>query len=408
MSTPPVSVIIVSRGRPDLLCRAILGVSQLDYAPFELIVVACPEGIQAVQNQSLAPHIKTVLFDDPNISAARNLGIDQAAGDIIAFIDDDAVPEPQWLRELVAPFETPEIAATGGYVIARNGLSYQWKARSLSGDGFTSDLELTSDLPVMFDPAEMGAIKTEGTNMALRRDVLEKLGGFDPAFSFYMDESDINMRIAAAGLWTALVPRARVHHGYAASRRRARDRTPLDLSEIGRSTATFIQRYCSEDEWKPVWRAHVSEQRKRCLRAMQRGRLGADDVFRLIGQFRRGISVFKRPLITSHPAITPCATEFRAMPNGENAQKTIIYGYSWQTRSKFSQAQKARRNGVVVHLFLFSPSILYHKRGYRDGIWIQTGGIYGRSHRSEPFFSFTTLKKRVASELEKCDITSGN
>ena len=124
-------MVIVSRGRADLLKRCLLGVSQLQYESFEVVVVADPSGVMAALEMPFAEDLKIVPFDEPNISAARNLGIGHAAGDIIAFIDDDAVPEPQWLRYLVAPATQSDVAAMGGFVRGRNGISWQWKARSL-------------------------------------------------------------------------------------------------------------------------------------------------------------------------------------------------------------------------------------------------------------------------------------
>ena len=135
MTDLPVSVVIVSRGRPAALQRCLTGVSQLQYAPFEVIVVADPDGIAAARKMDFAAHLKLVAFDKANISAARNLGIAQAAGEIVAFIDDDAVPEPQWLRYLVAPSRQSDVAAMGGFVRGRNGISYQWRAQSVDGYG---------------------------------------------------------------------------------------------------------------------------------------------------------------------------------------------------------------------------------------------------------------------------------
>ncbi|MEO0704037.1 MAG: glycosyltransferase family A protein, partial [Pseudomonadota bacterium] len=99
----PVSVVVVSRDRPDALRRCLEGVAQLQYPTFEVVVVADAAGVAAAQQMPLADNLKIVPFERANISQARNLGISQAAGEIVAFIDDDAVPEPSWLSYLTDP-----------------------------------------------------------------------------------------------------------------------------------------------------------------------------------------------------------------------------------------------------------------------------------------------------------------
>ena len=120
MTQLPVSVVVVSHGRPEMLKRCLLGLSQLQYDPFEIILVADPLGVSAAGQTGLADDLKIIPFEEPNISAARNLGVAAAAGELIAFIDDDAVPEPQWLRYLCAPAVQSDVAAMGGYVRARH------------------------------------------------------------------------------------------------------------------------------------------------------------------------------------------------------------------------------------------------------------------------------------------------
>jgi glycosyltransferase involved in cell wall biosynthesis len=114
----PVSVVIVSRGRPHSLARTLTGISQLQYWNFEVVVVADPDGIKSAQKLPFADTLKLVAFDEPNISAARNRGLLHAAGEIVAYIDDDAVPEPMWLRHLVAPAARSDVAAMGGGAMA--------------------------------------------------------------------------------------------------------------------------------------------------------------------------------------------------------------------------------------------------------------------------------------------------
>lgn len=95
MNPPRASVIVVSRHRPAALRRCVISLQQQDHPDFEVIIVADPQGIAIVNEMGLT--IKLVGFDEPNISAARNAGLRVATGDVIAFIDDDAVAEPTWL-----------------------------------------------------------------------------------------------------------------------------------------------------------------------------------------------------------------------------------------------------------------------------------------------------------------------
>ena len=274
MTRTSVSVVVVSRARPDALTRCISGLAQVQYQPFEIIVVADPSGIEAVEKLDCAESLKLVPFDTPNISAARNAGIDVAAGDIVAFIDDDAVPEPTWLHYLIAPFEQSDVAATGGFVIGRNGISFQWKSRMINALGHTTPIEIPQDHATVLHPPKGSAVKTEGTNMAVRRDVLAALGGFDPAYHFYLDETDLNMRLAQAGHATALCPRAMVHHGFAASTRRRKDRVPADLFDIGASWAVFARKIIPETERRAHWAEIVRHERKRPIVTYGGRRLG--------------------------------------------------------------------------------------------------------------------------------------
>ncbi|UYV37421.1 glycosyltransferase family 2 protein [Rhodobacteraceae bacterium D3-12] len=185
MSDPTISVVIVSRERPESLIWCLSGLDGLLYPAFEVVVVACPAGCSAAEGAGYAERVKLIRYDEANIAAARNLGIAAAAGEIVAFIDDDAVPEPTWLEHLAAPFGDGSVAAVGGFVRGRNGISFQWKAREVDDCGRATPIEVDESRVSQPQPAPGRAIKTEGTNMAVRRDVLAALGGFDTGFRFF-------------------------------------------------------------------------------------------------------------------------------------------------------------------------------------------------------------------------------
>jgi len=402
MTQTPVSVVIVSRGRPYALSLCLRAVARLIYPTYEVIVVADPEGIAAVERLEFSHMLKTVPFDEANISAARNRGVAQAAGQVVAFLDDDAVPEPRWLHHLVSAFDDPDVAAAGGYVRGRNGISFQWRGRILDQTGQTQNVALNSVNPTKLTPPPGWAVKTEGTNMAVRRDVLAQMGGFDPAFRFYLDETDLNMRLAKQGHATAIVPLAQVHHGYAASPSRRTNRAVLDVQQIAASTTVFLRKHCPEHRHAILLQGAFKEQRTRILNQMVSGLQEPRDVRRLIKGWHAGLSDGRaRPL--THPVPLPPAQQgFRPFQSLCKGGELIISGHRFQAKRLRAQAARAASEGKTVSLFLWSFSTLYHSIRYHpDGYWEQTGGIWGKSDRTDPVFMPWRRAKRITHERNR-------
>ncbi len=401
MTAPSVSVVIVSRDRPELLGRCLLGVSQLYHQNFEVVVVA-DENSRAGIEDTFADKVKFRAFEEPNISAARNIGIAASAGDIVAFIDDDAVPEPTWLDHLTGAFASSDVAAAGGYVIGRNGISFQWRAQMAFADGQAVEIP-HEDMSPFVPPAETGrAIKTEGTNMAFRRDVLLELGGFDEAFEFYLDETDLNMRLAAAGYETAIVPLAQVHHGFAESRRRTNARVPRSLGDIGRSLALFARKHGAS--LSVVGVTHRRQQRARLLRYMQNGDLAPGSIKALMRTFDEGwakgrVDSFDRTIDlpdVSPPPFKPFESTFEA------SSMEVMRGRFWQKRSILEQALAQIKRGKRVSVYLLSLSSLFHHvRFAPSGVWIQQGGQFGRSDRKGSIFQLISAKRRTRNEVTR-------
>src|SRR5690606_29966735 len=136
MAGAAVSVIVVSRQRPAALARCLAALRLQDHPRFEVIVVADSEGLAAAEGWP----VKKVAAPAANVAAARNAGLAAAAGQIAAFIDDDAAAEPAWLSRLTASFDDPAVSGVGGHVIGRNGISLQWGRRAVDVTGAHADL----------------------------------------------------------------------------------------------------------------------------------------------------------------------------------------------------------------------------------------------------------------------------
>lgn len=402
MTKPQVSIVIVSRQRPAALSLCLAAVARLTYPTYEVIVVADQPGLEAVSRLPFSGFIKPVAFDEPNIAAARNRGIAQAAGQIVAFIDDDAVPEPRWLDHLVLPFVDTDVAAAGGYVLGRNGISFQWRGRIVDQTGTAQDVTLNQRNPTVLTPPPGWAVKTEGTNMAVRREVLARMGGFDPAFHFYLDETDVNMRLAALGYSTAIVPLAQVHHGYAASPRRREDRTVRDLHQIAASTIVFLRKHCPPLRQEATLGEAFAEQRKRLLSQMIAGQQEPRDLRRLLQGWSEGLAEGRLRNLTAPMSMPDPQADFLPFQSLFSSGHCIVQGYPSQMRALRHQARQLAEKGHTVSLFVLSRTALYHRvRFDPSGYWEQTGGVFGRSDRRDPLFRVGRLKTRVAREVER-------
>ena len=394
MTETLVSVVIVSRHRPEELRLCVRALEFQTYDHFEVVVVSDPATAQNISDLVPVDRVKTAICTEANISKARNMGIDLAAGDIIAFIDDDAIAEPTWLARLVAPLSGSNIAASGGFVRGRNGISFQWQAEKITHDGVSHPFKVDGTTIPELDPDH--AVKTQGTNCAFRRDMLVQLGGFDESYHFYLDETDLNLRIAQAGLQTAIVPDAEVQHGYAASVHRGKDRRPKSLFEIGASQAYFAKKYDRPDQELDAGRAL---QRTRVKDFAANKLIDQKEADRLMADHEAGIKQgLTRPILNDR--IWPSPPEFKPFLSADASTLHEFIDARWFFRRKaFRTARKLAQSGVPCTAIILSPTGLYHRRYFHaDGYWVQTGGIFGKSTRSDPLWAWYGYSARVAVE----------
>jgi glucosyl-dolichyl phosphate glucuronosyltransferase len=112
-----------------------------------------------------------VLESQPGKSFALNTGIREATGDVLAFTDDDVTVDPMWLQNLTSALNSTEWAGTGGRTLPAEPISFpRWMSPKLAGI-LCAHFDL-GDAPLALD------IPPYGVNMAFRRPLFEKYGGF--------------------------------------------------------------------------------------------------------------------------------------------------------------------------------------------------------------------------------------
>lgn len=404
-AAPPVSLIIVSRGRRAALQRVVSALRFQTYQRFELIVVSDQADTSFAVPYGRADVIRHQQFSEPNISAARNIGLRMAGGEIVTFCDDDAVPDPTWLEHLIAPFSDTSVGQAGGFVRGRNGISFQWKAMMVDRGGEDHPLAVPTDAPSQIVAPSAGRFpRVQGTNCAFRHAALAAIGGFDEGFRFYLDETDVSMRLGLAGWATAIVPRAQVHHGYAASDQRTETRVPRTLRDIAVSKKRFLAKHFEGDP-EPVLKRFRKDQQARLIRLMVSGRIEPRDVRRLRASLCDGLQQV--------PAELPQAAYPDRLPESfaqfnKNCTKAIS-----AVASGLRHAGKAKKiactlsdRGEAVQVFRLSPTTLFHHRFFDPrGFWVQAGGLFGKSRRNGRIFQPHTLVQRVEKEIERHGFT---
>lgn len=230
-----VSVIINTLDRAEQLEQTLASLAQLRYPRFEAVVVhgPCRDRTPEVLAR-FAPHIRVAACPEANLAMSRNIGIAIARGDVVAFLDDDAVPEPDWLDRLVPVFDDPTVGGAGGFIRDRDGVRFQHQAIVADRLG---EARSFAQLPPNIGQGRY--FSPTGTNVALRRTALLQIGGFDEEYAYFLDETDVNLRLTEAGWRLVSVPEAEVHHKFAASNLRRVDRVPQSLYLIARSKSYF-------------------------------------------------------------------------------------------------------------------------------------------------------------------------
>jgi glycosyltransferase involved in cell wall biosynthesis len=210
-----ISVVICTYNRAHLLEIALesLGTQTVDHGAFEIVVVNnnCTDATERVAREFMKRHANCrITYEDmQGLSHARNRGFKEARGKYVAYTDDDAKASPNWVEEMLAFIErNPDVEVFGGPY-------YEYSLQ-----------QLPEWLPSQIRSHTLGDIEHElnpdewlhGCNMVFTKSILERYGGFKPAFGMngktigYGEETELLLRIRKDTTNVFYVPTMYVEH----------------------------------------------------------------------------------------------------------------------------------------------------------------------------------------------------
>jgi GT2 family glycosyltransferase len=197
---PSISAVVCSHNGSRTIRETCEGLHEVDYPDLEVIVVDDGSS-DATGDIAREFGLHVIATENQGLSAARNTGWQAARGEIVAYIDDDARPDPHWLQYLAHTFMTTGHAAVGGPNVPppETGTVEACVASAPGG-------------PIHVLMSDTEAEHIPGCNLAVRSDVLASLGGFDPRFRVAGDDVDLCWRMLENGWTIGYSPAALVWH----------------------------------------------------------------------------------------------------------------------------------------------------------------------------------------------------
>ena len=185
---PRVSVVVCAYNAAGTLGECLTSLEALTYPDFDIILVNDGSRDQTSEIARRHPRVRLIEIPNGGLSAARNVGLAEATGEIVAYTDADVRVDRDWLTYLVQPFLTSDVVGSGGpnVVPPDDPPLAQCIARAPGGPTH-----------VLLD--DRIAEHVPGCNMAFRRDALLAVGGFNPAYLRAGDDVDVCWRLQARG-----------------------------------------------------------------------------------------------------------------------------------------------------------------------------------------------------------------
>jgi len=197
MGLPSVSIIIPVNRINDFIVENVEHLKQLDYTDFEVLVFYTEDGGPVLENPP--SFLRLIRTDLVKPGDKRDLALEHAKGEVFAFIDDDAYPQPDWLARAMKHFEDEEVGAVAGPNVTPEDDPLSWKASGVILESFLGSGSIAYRYRSVGSVKDVDDFPT--VNLIVRRDVFDRIGGFDTHYwpgedtKFCLDVVNMGKRI---------------------------------------------------------------------------------------------------------------------------------------------------------------------------------------------------------------------
>ena len=173
-AAPTISVVVCTytRARASELLDALRSLREQSLCPLEVIVVVDHNRALLEFVRAQAPDAIAIENDAaPGLAGARNTGVHAARGEVVAFLDDDALAAPDWIERLAAAYRDPRVLGAGGAVLpVFDGRRPRW---------MPAEFDWVVGCSYRGQPVDRSPVRNLiGANMSFRREAIERVGGF--------------------------------------------------------------------------------------------------------------------------------------------------------------------------------------------------------------------------------------
>lgn len=231
---PKISVLVCTKNGSPTLKSCLEALGKQNYPDYEVLVIDDGSTDATPQIAQSYTHVRYVYQEHTGLSAARNRGMNEAQGDLLAYTDDDCIPDEDWLIHVQNAFVDERCVAAGGPNLPPAPRNHTESCVAVA-PGAPSH--------VLLD--DMEAEHLPGCNLVIRKAALRAIGGFREEFTSAGDDVDVCWRLQAHGGKLRFVPSAVVWH----HRRRTVGAYLRQQRGYGYAEAMLIRRYSNRFAW---------------------------------------------------------------------------------------------------------------------------------------------------------------